>query len=670
MQGLFSWFWGTLVFFGALSALAFIAYHKDAPDGSAQAGFLQYLPGYLKKNWKRILPGVLICLIAGYEAGLLVLLAAYWFTWALGRKGKIRQTRSVDALAKLGGTPEERSAKIDELFDTKTENISFALPELGAEAQVLRALSAMPAREREPLRIAYHLYNLGMQHLNNFDIARFGLVYADGKGFLVGQSKRYGQPAAEYLQQIQGEYNPEACINIVLDNLMSALRKNPDDPTLKKLRSRVHGDGGDLEPDVPLKALAKGTPNGSAVVLGRDDKDVEKLWCYDGEGSMITVAPPGSGKTQCHVFPNLLAWHGPAVILDVKGEIYVGTSKWRQKNVGPVYKFSPLDPAKSHCYNPLSLVRAEPDYLWEDSRFLADMMIVPSNASDPFWESKARDVLTAAISHVCYSGDPDTRPMFRIIDIVHGGKAWKDMIAGLQSAVDVRAMVQQGTSLAEMNEKTRDSVLQTAQASLSAWSGERIGRATRKSDWSPLDLRSGKSPTIYICLRPNEVDGYISVLRVFIAQHIRVLTSELPPRDAHPILFLLDELPRLRQMRPVEEALEIGRQYGIRLWMFTQSLGQLENSYPNAEGMVGSCALRMFMNPSLHDETAQKLSEDIGYRESVIDGTRVKIVEPNILAGPEFKNHVIVMAAGAKPARLRKHFAYQDEVIKARMGSL
>jgi len=29
-------------------------------------------------------------------------------------------------------------------------------------------------------------------------------------------------------------------------------------------------------------------------------------------------------------------------------------------------------------------------------------------------------------------------------------------------------------------------------------------------------------------------------------------------------------------MPPVEEALEIGRQYGIRLWMFAQSLGQLK----------------------------------------------------------------------------------------------
>ena len=123
-------------------------------------------------------------------------------------------------------------------------------------------------------------------------------------------------------------------------------------------------------------------------------------------------------------------------------------------------------------------------------------------------------------------------------------------------------------------------------------------------------------------------------------------------------------------MPPVEEALEIGRQYGIKLWMFTQSVGQMQNAYPNGDGMIGSCAIRMYMNPSLHDETAQKISDDIGFQESVLDSTRQKIVEPAVLAGPEYKDYVIVMAAGTKPFRVKKHFAWQDSELSGRMGSL
>jgi type IV secretion system protein VirD4 len=439
---------------------------------------------------------------------------------------------------------------------------------------------------------------------------------------------------------------------------------------LRKLSARLFGDGGDLVPGAPLKSGAKGVPVDGGLVLGLDERAPGTWWYYDGEGSLITVAPPGSGKTQSQVFPNLLMWKGAAVVLDVKGEIYQQTSKWRRENVGPVYKFSPLDPATSHGYNPLAEVRADPEYLWEDARFLADMMIVPSGAKDPFWENRARDVLTAAIARVCLEEDVAKRSMADVLDVLHG-VGWDEFVAYLEARIDFRSMTRAGHSLASMEPKTRDGVLQSALSSMSAWDGERIARATRSSDWSPLDLRGGKNPTVYICLKPNEVDSYISLLRVFIAQHIRSLTStKVPEYGVHPILFILDELPRLRHMPPIEEALEIGRQYGLKLWLFAQSLGQLKEAYHNADGMIGGCAIRMFMNPSLHDRTAQKVSDDIGFQESVIDGTRVKIVESNVLAGPDYKDLVIVMAANARAARLRKYFAYADDGLKARLGSV
>jgi type IV secretion system protein VirD4 len=172
------------------------------------------------------------------------------------------------------------------------------------------------------------------------------------------------------------------------------------------------------------------------------------------------------------------------------------------------------------------------------------MMIVPSLSSDPFWENEARTVLTAAIAHVCYAHPPDERPMHAVLDVLFGGKPWEQMILGLTMAVDVHVMQQHATGLSSMNEKTLSSVLQTARSSLSAWSGERVSRATARSDWNPNDLRGGSNPTIYIYIRPNEVEAYLSLLRVFIGQHIRILTGGgVPPHGAPPILFMLDELP-------------------------------------------------------------------------------------------------------------------------------
>ena len=593
---------------------------------------------------------------------------------------------SREALAELGSTEADRTKRIEDIFNRKNESISLTVKDLDPsllEGDVVitgtfvRALAAMTPRERESLRAAYHLFNINEFDAKDFCAVRLALIFGDGKAQHSGASFF----ADEYVKNNKSIHNvtdavkhwtglnTEGAISTVLHRLQVVAAKAAKHPTVRLLSGKLMGGGHETLSSTDEFVAANGGKEGTGLVLGLAEETNAPV-IFAGEGSAITVAPPGSGKTQCHVFPTLLSWRGPAVVLDVKGEIYAGTSKWRSENVGPVYKFAPLDPASSHAYNPLSTLRSDPEYLWEDSRFLADMMLVPTTgAKDPFWESRARDVLTAAIARVCVNHDPAKRSLGDVLDVFHG-VGWEQFIRSLQLAVDIRSMTRAGNSLGEMERKTRDGVLQTGLASLSAWDGDRIERATRKSDWSPLDLRDGTNPTIYICLKPNEVESYTSVLRVFIAQHIRMLTSSLPPRGAAPILFLLDELPRLRQMPPVEEALEIGRQYGIKLWMFTQSLGQLKNAYANAEGMIGSCALRMYMNPSLHDETAQKISDDIGFQEGVLDNVRQKIVEAPVLAGPDYKDYVIVMASGFKPFRVRKHFAYQDPTMKSRLGSL
>ncbi len=589
---------------------------------------------------------------------------------------EVRAGFNIEALDAFGQTPEARAANIDNLFDRRNGSITCAIDYLNAavgtiNAELSRPVASMKPRDREVLRSVYHLHNLGLTSDYDFYFQRLAIIWGDG----AATAPEWGykdlgddvKTLADAVQRVQNGITLEPAIAAALQNLTKAIAERPGDPVLKRLQAQVLGDGGDIAPGEPLTSTdISGIPPGFLIV-GSDPTEASKLWGFSGEGSLITVAPPGSGKTQCHVIPNLLTWRGPAVVLDIKGEIFKSTSGWRAANVGPVYKFAPLDPDNSHAYNPLTAVSQHPDHVWEDSRFVADMMIVPSKATDPFWENKARDILTAAIAHVSYGKPPEQRTMSDVLDILHS-VGWDRFVISLQAAIEVPTMARSGRSLAEMENKTRDGALQSALASLSAWEGGRIARATARSDWQPNDLRSGKNPTIYICINPNEIDSYASLLRVIIAQHIRTLTAQVPERGGLPILFILDELPRLRRMPPVEEALEIGRQYGIKLWMFAQSLGQIEAAYDNAEGMVGSCALRMFMNPSLFDETAQKLSDDMGFRESLIDGTRVKRVEPQVLAGAEFKDAIIVMASNAAPARVDKHFAHADPDLSARMA--
>lgn len=691
-----------LLFPAVLFGLTFIAYSRQTASERVDS-LGAFAVKHLKRHWKSTLVSGVLWITAGSANAVLVLLLLRTVSFALGLLNTGDKARRewialaerdrAEWLASLGATQEERTAAIHQIFDKKdrtlhvvqwhefTERVDGAQNSIKSWLgfRISRNLAAIETREREFLRTVELLDVSTTGNAEWCSRMRFGLLWGNGKAtidsyqYFVQQSNgvKDGQTlVAWYASRIGGTV--DSTINEILQNVEKlggeTTKAKPLAPVLQDINARLKGGSAWLSRHELLDTIFAAR-NEHALHIGALD-DADTPLTYSGEGSIVSIAPPRSGKTQCHVFPNLLSWRGPAVVLDVKGEIFAATSKWRQANVGPVYKFSPLDPSKSHRYNPLTFVRQETDYIWEDSRLLADMMIVPSGAADPFWESKARDVLTAAIAYVCYNAGPEHRPMSKVIDILHGGRPWDELVLGLQTTVDVRAMMQQGTALASMPEKTRESVLQSAQASLSAWSGERVSRATQASDWSPLDLRSGRNPTIYICLKPSEVESYTSVLRVFIGQHIRMLCDELPPRGSAPILFLLDEVPRLRHMPPVEEAIEIGSQYGLRLWIFAQSLGQLEKAYPNAAGMVGSCAVRIFMNPTGADGLTEKLSEELGYRDSALDGTRQRLVEAADLAGPNYRDFQIVIGSGSKPAKVRKAFAWQDRQLAERMGSL
>lgn len=295
------------------------------------------------------------------------------------------------------------------------------------------------------------------------------------------------------------------------------------------------------------------------------------------------------------------------------------------------------------------------------------MMLVPTKSSDPFWQDSAEELIAAAIAATCYERDPEDRSMADVLDIVYRN-GWDEFIATLCSA-DNRPMVRYGTQLLETDadNKALQSILKVAQTTLRAWSGPKIERVLSGIDWRPEDLRSG-SPTIYICVEAGQIDAFASVLRVIIGQHIRALTSSLPPEGAQPILFMLDEFPRLKHMAPLEEALEIGRQYGIRLFMIGQSVGQIEQHYQNAKGLMGACGVRVYMNPSLTDGTAQRISNELGEFESPLDGQKKPVASPTDLAGPKYRDKQIVLRRSGKPVCLDKRMAFTDPELQARMS--
>jgi type IV secretion system protein VirD4 len=210
-------------------------------------------------------------------------------------------------------------------------------------------------------------------------------------------------------------------------------------------------------------------------------------------------------------------------------------------------------------------------------------------------------------------------------------------------------------------------IIQTANASLSKIESPSVEKLTMKSDWTPEKLRS-ENATLYIVLRTGMADQYAALLRIILGVHLKELLAKLPPKDAPPILFMLDEMPQLRRMKPIEDTLDLGRQYGLRLWMFAQSLGQITEHYRNAGSFISKCAVQCYMNPTSVDGTAQKISQMLGNRESVIDGRPVPLIEMTDLTGPKYADKIIIFGSGSKPAVVRKDYAYKNPDLVKYIG--
>lgn len=615
----------------------------------------------------------------------LVLLAFYW----LLRKAKQDKNseydtqvadRSQKALFSFGAAPDTREKNIITAFEKKERVETFFEPDtwsplIKLRFRISRHLASLSPKELTALRIAYLLYNRGLITAVDCDIIRLGIIWADGKGQIEDYkfNSSEGWHPKDISDAIRSYILPRGAGNEAMVSFAFAcLEKSPQDhPTVRMLRRYLSGGGNAwLQPDeVESSPYAEQPGNPYRLSLGRlGEQSDGPMLTYSGEGAIITVAMPRAGKTQCQVLPNLVMWPGAALVLDVKGDLYPATKDWRSKNVGPVYRFAPLDPGNSHCFNPLTFVRNDPMNLWEDSRYLADMFVVRNaDSKDKFWDERARDLLTAIIADTCRRKPPEERSMNRLHELANR-IGWLEFIARLCVEDEINSMREEGHSLEKIEDKTLDGILQTLKVTLQPWAGQRTRETTKRSDWSPLDLRSATKPTIYLSLTPPYIDAFASVLRVFVALHIRALTTELPPRGAAPILFMLDEMPCLKYMPPIEEALATGLQYGVKLWMFAQSHGQLREAYRNADGMIGSCAVRCYMNPSLHDGTAEHLAKQLGERESPLDGKRELLVQAPELAGPDYKDNIICFSSGGKPVRLWKTPAYADPEINNRLG--
>lgn len=390
--------------------------------------------------------------------------------------------------------------------------------------------------------------------------------------------------------------------------------------------------------------------------LGRDEAG--RMQYFSGETSLITIAPMGSGKTLCHAVPALNRYQGPAVVLDIKGDCHAKSHVWRKRNVGPIYVLNPTRPDISAKYNPLAMVSEDENQVWLDAKLLADLLINVGNSKDPVWETHGKELLTLILAVVTLTEPLETRNMGKVLDYAAtiGLDEMLEQVSE-EGAPFPRTMRRTATRFHQMSQKAPkqfEGVLGGITQHMGVWEGANVETISSRCDWLPEDLWKAPYPTIYLNIPPDAVTTYAPLIRVLLGQHVRRLMRE-EGRAKAPILFMIDEMPRLGHMEPLREALEVGRSYGIKLWMIAQFREQVLAAYPDVgSGMIAATGVRLYMNPRF--EAAQQLAKEFGETEGLFDDRKKPVLDPVAMTGPAYRDKVFVMVAGEQGRVLDKAF--------------
>ena len=373
-----------------------------------------------------------------------------------------------------------------------------------------------------------------------------------------------------------------------------------------------------------------------------DDKDLKQAGLFERDGVFIgrtknnylrhsgpehvmTFAPTRSGKGVGLVVPTLLSWSHSTVVHDIKGENWQLTSGHRS-GFSYCILFDPTNPASAK-YNPLLEVRKGRNEV-RDVQNIADILVDPEGALErrSHWEKTAHALLVGAILHVLYSQEEKT--LARVASFLSDPeRTFKATLIAMMSTnhlgcrdaaiPKVHPVVAQASrELLNKSENERSGVLSTAMSFLGLYRDPTVAEVTSSCDWRLEDLVSADKPvSLYLVVPPSDISRTKPLVRLILNQIGRRLTEKLDGdidgNARRQVLLMLDEFPALGRLEFFESALAFMAGYGLRAFLITQSLNQIEKAYGPNNSILDNCHVRVAF--ATNDErTAKRISDALG----------------------------------------------------------
>ncbi len=429
----------------------------------------------------------------------------------------------------------------------------------------------------------------------------------------------------------------------------------------------------------------------AGVFLGQFD---DQYLRHEGPEHVLTFAPTRSGKGVGLVVPTLLSWPTSAVIHDIKGENWSLTAGWRSR-FSHCLLFNPTDLA-SAAYNPLLEVRRGAHEV-RDVQNIADILVDPEGALERrnHWEKTSHALLVGAILHVLYAGQDKTLrgvanflsdpactfelTLHRMMTTPHLGDAPHPVVASAAREV------------LNKSDNERSGVLSTAMSFLGLYRDPTVAEVTSRCDWRIADLISAEHPvSLYLVVPPSDISRTKPLIRLILNQVGRRLTESLDGSDGierrHKLLLMLDEFPALGRLDFFETALAFMAGYGLRAFLISQSLNQIDKAYGQNHSILDNCHVRVTF--ATNDErTAKRISETLGTATELraqrnyaghrlapwlghLMVSRQETARPLLTPGEVMQlpsDEAVVMLSGLAPIRAKKLRYFTDANFQSRV---
>ena len=364
-----------------------------------------------------------------------------------------------------------------------------------------------------------------------------------------------------------------------------------------------------------------GMLDSAGLLIGREDGFFPSDIYHNGDGHILTVAPPGSGKTAALVIPNLAHYRGSVVVTDPKGALTAQTAALRRDGLGQ--RVVVLNPWRDEMtdalgrdlgdtgFNPLAILKDDRS-LHDNAKFIGNLLCpTPPDERDPYWTQAARSVLIGVLMFMVKSGGPVTLP--RLARLVRDTREGWQGLAGDMVALGGLLEEYGAETLGVLeSEKQWAGVLGKIHNATDLYrAGDPLGEHTARDEFDPADLKR-QDMTVYIIIPSNRRDANKAWLGLVMALMAEAVGRPGPARE---VLLLAEEFANLGYMPTLTRAMAEYREAGLKVWLIVQSLNQLARLYgqDGHNEIVQLCDTKQFFAVGDY-ETARQLSAAVGQK--------------------------------------------------------